>query len=138
MPQFTIDAAMDAGLAYVEDSATLFVLLNGEPATYAEANTVHAGVATDRRLASVAVIGTDFTTAAGDVTGRKSTLAAKTLAGEHTAGGEVLATYWALLNVTGTALLAYGPLQSSIGITNGVNQDTSAFDWWEIADPTAA
>ena len=138
MPNFTADQVFDAALQHLEDNAELFVLLNGQPASYAEANAVHAGVATDRRLASVAIDAADFTQANGDASGRKSTLAAQTVNGEHTAGGEVIATYWAILDVTGTTLLAYGPLQSSVGITNGVTQDVNAFDVLEITDTVAA
>lgn len=138
MPNFTDDTIFDAALDKLANDSTLFVLLNGEPASYTEANTVHEGTATNRRLASVAIDETDFTKAAGDASGRKTTLATQTVTGEHTAGGEVTATYWAILDTVNTILQSYGPLQSSVGITNGVTQDVNAFDPLEVQDTTAA
>lgn len=138
MPNFTDDTIFDAGLDKLEVDCTLFVLLNGEPATFTEANTVHDGTATNRRLASVAIDDTDFTKAAGDTSGRKTTLGAQTVTGEHTAGGEVTATYWAILDDVNNILQAYGPLAASVGITNGATQDVNAFDPLEIQDTTAA
>lgn len=115
------DTAKDAGLNYIVNAAERLVLCSGLPADY-------AGVAAVT-LAAVAIDNTDFTNADGDVSGRKTTLAAQTCAGS--ASGT--ATHYAIVDDTGTELLAAHTM-TNVAITNGENQDVQAVDVWEIQD----
>lgn len=69
MSKFCSNAVFDAALAKVS-TATRMVALNGQPASYVAAD---AG-----RLSEAAVAPADFTLAAGDISGRKVVIAAKT------------------------------------------------------------
>ena len=68
MPKFASNDFLDGSLI-VASAATRLVAVNGQPASYAAAN---AG-----RLAEAALTGGDFALAAGDISGRKVTVAAK-------------------------------------------------------------
>ena len=68
MAKFASNDVLDGSLNIVR-AATRLVALNGQPATYAAAD---AG-----RLAEAALVGGDFALAAGDISGRKVSIAAK-------------------------------------------------------------
>lgn len=68
MGKFANSDVLDGALAVVA-SATRMVAVSGEPASYAAAD---AG-----KLAEAVLTGADFTLAAGDVSGRKVSIAAK-------------------------------------------------------------
>lgn len=115
--------SIDAALEDIRDNAERLVLLSSEPSVYADVATFE--------LADVAVAVGDFTIAAGDVSGRKLTLAAKTVTGS--ANGT--ATHYALVDDTGTRLLLWHTM-TNVAIENGVTQDVQEVDAWEIQDPT--
>jgi hypothetical protein len=69
MPKAASNDVLDGSLNVVR-TATRMVALAGEPTTFAAANS--------GKLAEATLTTTDFTLAAGDVSGRKVTIAAKT------------------------------------------------------------
>ena len=93
MSKFASTAVLDGSLNIV-GSATRMVAVNGQPATYAAAD---AG-----RLAEAALTAADFTLAAGDISGRKVSIAAKTGLSVVAAG---TADHVALLDAAGSRLL---------------------------------
>lgn len=93
MPKFASNDVLDGSLA-VASSATRLIAINGQPASFAAAD---AG-----KLAEAPLAGVDFALAAGDVSGRKVTVAAKTGLAVIAAG---TADHVALLDVAGSRLL---------------------------------
>jgi hypothetical protein len=93
MPKFASNDVLDGSLNIVR-AATLMVALNGAPASYT--------AAFSGRLAEAALTTADFTLAAGDISGRKVTMGARS-------GLPVLAAatadHVALLDVSGSRLL---------------------------------
>ena len=71
MAKAVFQAVLDAALNNIRDNANLMHVLSAEPTTWTEFNSTF-------KLADVAMINTDFTLAAGDVSGRKVTSGAKT------------------------------------------------------------
>ncbi|MBC7504295.1 MAG: hypothetical protein H7267_00975 [Sandarakinorhabdus sp.] len=68
MSKFASNDVLDGSLI-VASSATRLVAINGQPASYAAANS--------GKLAEAVLTGGDFSLAAGDISGRKVTVAAK-------------------------------------------------------------
>ena len=93
MAKFVQASVLDGALNIVA-GATRMVALSGQPATYAAADT--------GRLAEAALTGADFALAAGDVSGRKVSVAAKSGLTVVTAG---TADHIALLNAATSTLL---------------------------------
>ncbi|MFZ4687720.1 MAG: hypothetical protein ACOYLS_00645 [Polymorphobacter sp.] len=93
MAKFASDDVIDGSLNVVR-GATRMVAVNGQPASYA------AAVAGS--LAQVDLVVGDFTLAAGDISGRKVSIAAKSGLGVLAAG---TADHVALLDVAGSRLL---------------------------------
>ena len=118
------DNVFDQGLDYLEANATKLVLCSQEPTTHTEAETTY-------KLAEVVTAAADFTVAAGDVSGRKITMDAKTVTGTDNG----TATHYALLNTAGSLLLARNTM-TNVAITNGGTQDVNAVDVLEIRQPT--
>jgi len=108
---FSRDAAADAYLNNIKTLAEKLVLCDGEPATYTAAQTDHA---TGDRLGEVAVATGDFTLADGDVTGRKITVAQKTGIPITVTGSW---SHWALVDVTNTALIASGAMDTARAVS---------------------
>ena len=77
MSKFANNDVLDGSLSVVA-TATRMVAVSGQPANYAAAD---AG-----KLAEATLTGTDFTLAAGDISGRKVTVAAKSGLSVITAG----------------------------------------------------
>ena len=77
MSKFANNDVLDGSLSVVA-TATRMVAISGQPASYAAAD---AG-----KLAEATLTGTDFTLAAGDISGRKVTVAAKSGLSVITAG----------------------------------------------------
>lgn len=109
---FICDAMLDAALDYL-DNADYLHLCSAEPTSYAEAASTYS-------KGSVAINSTDWTTANGDSTGRKATLAAQTLTPSATA----TVTHWALVKSGTTLLIAWGTLAASLGLSDGVDVTT--------------
>lgn len=93
MPKFASTDVLDGSLV-VAAGATRMVAINGQPASFAAAE---AG-----KLAQTTLSGADFSFAAGDVSGRKVTVAAKSGLAVLAAG---TADHVALLDVAGSRLL---------------------------------
>lgn len=106
---FISDDVLDAGLAEITTNGDKVVICSSEPTTYTEANSTYKlGEKTS---------GISFTGPAnGTPDGRKVSLDSFT-DGNVTATGT--ATHYALLDTTGSRLLAVGDLSSSIAVTNG-------------------
>lgn len=93
MAKFASTDVLDGSLI-VAAGATRLVATNGQPATFAAAN---AG-----KLAEATLAGGDFSFAAGDISGRKVTIAAKSGLAVIASG---TADHVALLDVAGSRLL---------------------------------
>ncbi len=116
MPKFASNDVLDGSLA-VASSATRLVAVNGQPASFAAAN---AG-----KLAEATLTGGDFSLAAGDVSGRKVTVAAKSGLAVLAAG---TADHVALLDVAGSRLLYVTTCPAQALVTGG----TVAIAAWSI------
>jgi hypothetical protein len=114
---FITDAALDALLQYITDNAEDLHICSQEPETYAEAT----GTYTLGDKQTIAVSGP------GDRSpdGRKISVSAFS-DGDVTATGT--ATHWAIVDVTGTALLATGALDAPQAVTSGNTFALSQFD----------
>ena len=143
-------SAWQAGLGYILGDAARPTIRNGyayevttagtsgasEPAwpTVIGATVVDGGVTWTCRanynLAAGALITTDFTKANGDISGRKTTVAAKTGLGIHTTG---TATHVATADDATKVFLDVTTCTSQ-GLTSGGTVDTPAWDH-EIQDP---
>lgn len=125
MAKFVLDAVLDAALNEVKDNATGVHVCATQPTTRTEAVTTN-------QLASATISGTDFTLANGDVSGRKSTLAAQLAATIDNTG---TADHVAITD--GTRLLIVTTCASqALTAGGGATVDIGSFDH-EIADPTA-
>lgn len=124
MAKATHDDVLDALGAYLAANATRLVVCSAQPTTYTEANATYA-------LADVTIDGSDFTAANGDVSGRKSTVAAQNAVPIDTSG---TATHVALLAVANSKLL-YVTTCTSQALTSGGTVNVPAWDI-EIADPS--
>ena len=93
MAKFASNDVLDGSLI-VASGATRLVATNGQPASFAAANS--------GKLAEAVLTGADFSLAAGDVSGRKVTVAAKSGLAVLAAG---TADHVALLDVAGSRLL---------------------------------
>ncbi|WP_372741353.1 hypothetical protein [Neptunomonas sp.] len=117
------DSVLDAPSTVIS-AANLMTLCNAQPTTRTEAVTTFA-------LADVAMVGGDFTTANGDVSGRKTVVAAKTGVPVDATG---TATHVALVDATN--LLAENTLSASQALTSGNNVDIGSWRI-EFLDPVA-
>jgi hypothetical protein len=117
------DAVQDAALDYI-DLSNIMHVCSAEPANY-------AGIAAVS-LASVAMTpNTDFTKAAGSVSGRKMTVAAKSAVSVTSSG---TATH-IVLALTSDTTLRYVTTCTSQALTSGNTVNVPAWDI-EIQDPT--
>lgn len=89
------DDVLDAALNHIKNNATLMVACSDEPTNYTEATSTYA-------LADVAITSSDLTIGAGDVDGRKLTVAQKDDVQVDTSGN---ATHVALLDVSNQEVL---------------------------------
>lgn len=113
-PNIVLDAPAD-----VIDQSNKIIACSAQPTTYTEANATFA-------LVSAAMTpDTDFTKAAGDTSGRKVTVAAKSGASIATSG---TATHIALVS-TGDSTLRYVTTCTSQALTSG---NTANFPAWDI------
>lgn len=121
MGKFIDPTALDATLNQIA-TATVMVATAGPPATYAAAD---AG-----KLAEAALVPADFTLAAGDVSGRKVTVAAKANVAVTAAG---TADHISLLDPASSRLL-YTTVCPAQALAVG---GTVSFAAWavEVADP---
>jgi hypothetical protein len=109
----------DAALNVIKNGATRMTLCNAEPTTYTQANATFA-------LANVTMASGDFTgPAAGDVSGRKITTAAKSAVPVTTTG---TGNHVALLDVAGSKLL-YVTTTTPQGVSSGGTVDKGS---WKI------
>lgn len=114
---FITDNAADAYLQYIIDNAEDLHICSQEPVTYAEATSTYT--IGDKQTITVGI------QADRSPDGRKSTIAAF-VDGDVTVTGT--ATHWAIVDVTGTELLATGELDSSQSVTSGNTFSIAAFD----------
>jgi hypothetical protein len=114
---FITDNALDDLLQYLIDNAEDLHICSQEPTTYTEAVTTYT--LGDKQTITIGAQGNRTPS------GRKSTVAAIT-GGDITATGT--ATHWAIVDVTGTELLATGVLASPESVTSGNTFSLAAFD----------
>ncbi|MDA5194944.1 hypothetical protein [Govanella unica] len=119
------DDVIDGALIVVRSNCTRMTACVGEPTTYAEANTGGA-----KCLAVATMVAGDFTLSAGDVSGRKIRVGAKSGV-SITATGSV--DHIALLDVTNARLLYVTTCGSQV-LTSGNSMSFAAWDI-EIASP---
>jgi hypothetical protein len=117
-------AVLDLALNDIKTNGNGMKVCSAQPTTYAEANATYM-------LAAVAMASGDFTLAAGDVSGRKVTMAAKTGISITNSG---TATHVAITNSTGSALLLVTTCTSQ-AINTGGTVDIPTWKW-EINNPT--
>ena len=121
MSKFASTDVLDGSLAVVS-SATRMVALSGQPATYAAAFAA--------RLTEAALTAGDFALAAGDISGRKVNIAAKSGLSVLAAG---TADHIALIDVAGSRLLYVTTCPAQALVAGGV---VSIAGWSvEIAAP---
>ena len=121
MTNFVIDDADDALLDHIANNVTTLHVCTGDPTTRAAAISNSVG--------SVAIDNTDFTKAAGDVSGRKHTLAQQSIPSASASGlGAILCL------IDGTDLLYKSDFASTQTITSGNPITVNAHDH-EVRDP---
>lgn len=122
MAKQVLAAVLDAALDLV-GASNRQVVCAGQPTSYADVTT--------RRLAEVALAGGDFTKAAGDVSGRKTTIAAKSAIAVTTSG---TADHIALANSVNSTVPLITTCTSQ-AINTGGTVDIPAWKY-EIQNPT--
>lgn len=95
MAKYAHSDVIDAALNVIKNNCTRMTLCSAQPTTFAEANATYM-------LGSVTMASGDFTVAAGDTSGRKVTVAAKTGISVTNAG---TGNHVALLDVANSKLL---------------------------------
>lgn len=120
MPHFTHDDVYDNGLAYLKANCNKMVLTDGEPSSFANANT-NMGTGSGQKVSEVAMATGDFTLANGDTSGRKVACAAKSAQAVVAAGdGE----YVAYLDTVASKILHYYPIavaRNGLTVADSVN-----------------
>jgi hypothetical protein len=120
-------AAMDAGLENIANNGNMFHLVSQAPASYADVATYSLG-----HVALTLGVGNGaYTKQAGQVSGRRLTLAGQTLQG--TAAG--IATHGVIVDTIHAAVKAV-TTAPNYNMQVGVNQSVASYDVWEIEDPT--
>ena len=126
---FIADTALDGGLSYIADNGEAIHVCSQEPTTYTEATSTYT-------LGNASLTtgdgGGDWTIGAGDTSGRKITLGAQTL----TDTGTGTATHYAIVDVTGTELIATNTMQN-VAMDGTGTQDINAVDVLELQDPVS-
>lgn len=118
-------AVIDLSLDNIRTASDKMVVCSAQPTTYTEANATFA-------LADVAVADADFTLAAGDTSGRKITVAAKSGVTVDASG---TATHIAIIDTVNSLLKAITTCTSQ-AISVGGTVDIPSFKVWEIQQPT--
>lgn len=127
------DLVLDAALDKIA-LADLMTVCSAQPLTAAEAMTDHDGTAGKYKIADVAVAGGDFVKAAGDTSGRKTTVAQKA---DVPIDVSATATHIALVDTTpgvGAEVLLYVTTCTSQALSAGGTVTIPSWDI-EIADP---
>lgn len=114
---------LDGALNVIKNNADKMVLCSQQPLTFTEANTTYA-------LADVAMVSGDYTLAAGDVSGRKATVAAKATVPVDANG---TGNHVALVDTVNSKLL-YVTTCTAQAVAAGNNVNFPAWDI-EFADP---
>lgn len=117
-------AVLDLALNDIKNNVTRQTACSAQPTTYAEGNATFM-------LASVTLASGDFTLAAGDVSGRKITVGAKS---GVTISASGTATHVAWLDVT-NSILKLCTTCTSQALSTGGTVDFPAWKW-EINQPT--
>jgi hypothetical protein len=130
---FVHDDVYDAALNEIKNNCDLAVLCDGEPTSFANANTA-MGTGTGQKLSEVALVSGDMTLANGDTSGRKITFAAKTNQNVDAAGdGE----YIAYLDTVNSKILHYFQIDTArLGLLVNDKVNFPAHDF-EIRDAAA-
>ena len=115
-------AQMDITLTDIKTNANIMHGCSAQPANYAGIAAVSLG--------SVALSSSDFTIADGDTSGRKITVASKSIT--WSSPGNV--THFAIADTIG-ALLKGVTTVTLQAVTASSTNDIDAFDLWEIRDP---
>ena len=124
-------SVLDALLDQVINNAVKLVITAGEPASFTDADNLPTDGTPGLKLAEVAINAASFTKAAGDVSGRKATLAAQT-------GVAILATGDGdhVNMISGDTVLRSHPFtQKSVAIGDQI--DVAAF-FFDVLDPSSA
>lgn len=117
-------AVLDLALNQLKNNSNKQTVCSAQPTTYAEANATFM-------LANVAMASGDYTLAAGDTSGRKVTMSAKSAISVTNSG---TATHVAIINSTGSTLDLVTTCTSQ-AISTGGTVDIPAWKW-EINLPT--
>lgn len=126
MARLVADQVLDASLDWLKNNAIRISVCDGQPTTYAEANTTYM-------LAFGTIDSTDFTHDNGDVSGRKTTISAQNSLAVATSG---TADHIALYGTAGSGTLLYVTTCTDQVLTSGNTVNVPAWDI-EIRDPAA-
>lgn len=122
----TVDQnVQDAALNDIKNNANKMVVLSAQATTYTEANATFM-------LANVVVASGDFTLAAGDVSGRKVTIGAKS---GITVSNSGTATHIGQIDTTNTRVKAQTTCTSQ-AINTGGTVDVPSYKVLEVQNPT--
>jgi len=127
MAKLVYDSAMDAALAYVQDSAEYEVVCATEPTTWSEAMS-----SASYYIGKVSVTSANFSITDGTVNGRKLVAQAQA---SVPASLTSLAQWAVLVTSAGTSIVLLKTGIVSQVITSGNAMNLAAFKW-EIADAT--
>lgn len=117
------DAVMDVALNDIKNNANIMHGCSAQPANYAGIAAVSLG--------SVALSSADFTLADGDLSGRKITVAAKSIT--WSTGGKV--NHIVIADSINSAIKAITTIPEFAVVASEITP-ISACDIWEIRDPT--
>ena len=122
----TVDAnVQDAALNDIKNNANKLVVLSAQATTYTEANATFM-------LANTALVSGDFTLAAGDVSGRKVTVGAKSGISVSNSG---TATHIGVIDTTNSRVKAQTTCTSQ-AINTGGTVDVPSYKVLEVQNPT--
>lgn len=127
MSKYINPDVMDLALADIADNGDALHLVSQAPAVYADVGTYSLGV-------TILVPGDgngDYTIQAGDVSGRRLTLAQKSVLGTATD----IATHAVIIDTVAMVIKAV-TTAPNYNMQIGVNQSVPEYDVWEIQDPT--
>ena len=117
-------AVLDLALNQLKNNSNKMTVCSAQPTTFAEANATFM-------LANVAMASGDYTLAAGDTSGRKITMSAKSGISITNSG---TATHVTIINTTGSTLDLVTTCTSQ-ALSTGGTVDIPAWKW-EINNPT--
>lgn len=123
MSKKILDDEKDVSLNHIKNNSDVLHACSAEPADYSEISTYSLG--------SVALTSSDFMVGDGDVSGRKITVASKSI----TWSGSGNVTHFVVADSGSSAIRGITTCNST-AVTASETKVIAAFDLWEIRDPS--